>query len=194
MVQALTKLANTSVENATAVGGKDTTKMTVDSKRLCVIIVTERDTLKQSASQVLSLSASGPKSSSASNKKSDKKKVKPVDTDNSEDTDDEILMVGALGLHSVSDDIIWITPQVDGQDLKMEVNTGSAVSIISYAEYKVKFGAPKGKLKDTSVKLKTYTGERVTPIGTVDVNIKYKGQTCTAPLYILSNEGTTLFR
>ena len=139
-----------------------------------------------------SSSASGPKSSSASNKKSDKK-VKAVDTDNSEDTDDEILMVGALGLHSVSDDIIWITPQVNGQDLKMEVDTGSAVSIISYAEYKAKFGDPKGKLKDTSVKLKTYTGERVTPVGTVDVNIEYKGQTCTAPLYILSNEGTTLF-
>ena len=107
---------------------------------------------------------SGPKSSATTGPKS----VKMVDTDNIEDTSNEILMVGALvGLHSVSDEVIWITPQVNGHNLKMKVDTGLAGSIISYTEYNSKFGDPKGKLKDMQlVKLKTYTGEHVTSVGT----------------------------
>ena len=43
------------MESVTAVGGKDTMKITVDLKRQRVIIVIERDTSKLSAGQVLSL-------------------------------------------------------------------------------------------------------------------------------------------
>ncbi|KAJ8346761.1 hypothetical protein SKAU_G00281620 [Synaphobranchus kaupii] len=51
--------------------------------------------------------------------------------------------------------IIWVTPEVEGVKLKMELDTGSALSIISHKDYVKNF--PNVKLKPTPVMLKTYT-------------------------------------
>lgn len=50
----------------------------------------------------------------------------------------------------------------------MELDTGSALSIIFFKDYK-EFPP---KLKRTAVRLKTYTGERITPLG----KLKYENQ------------------
>ena len=106
--------------------------------------------------------------------------------------DDLSFMVGSLGLHSVeSDDIIWVTPRVNDKDLKMELDTGSAKSIISHAEYQSMYSNT--PLRSTDVRLKTYTNERVSPLGVMDVQLQYKGQSCSAPLYVLPGNGTALF-
>ena len=66
-----------------------------------------------------------------------------------------------VDLHSLKETerkIIWVTPEVEGVKLKMELDTGSALSIISHSDYVKNF--PKLKLKPTSVMLKTYTGEK----------------------------------
>ena len=58
-------------------------------------------------------------------------------------------------------EVIWVTPQVSGIHLKMELDTGSAISVISNADYKRLF--PDLPLLKTSVRLKTYTGEQGAP-------------------------------
>ena len=75
------------------------------------------------------------------------------ETDSSDSNPD----LSCLKIHSLKEtdrNIIWVTPEVEGVKLKMELDTGSALSIISHKDYVSTF--PKVKLKPTSVMLKTY--------------------------------------
>lgn len=53
----------------------------------------------------------------------------------------------------------WETPLLDGKPVRMEIDTGAAVSIVSYAVYKETLQHL--PLQPTSIKLKTCTGESV---------------------------------
>ncbi|PFX22695.1 Retrovirus-related Pol polyprotein [Stylophora pistillata] len=48
-------------------------------------------------------------------------------------------------------------------------------------------------LKDTSLKLRTNTGESVKPMGFCHVTVQYQGQSKELPIYVVKNEGPTLF-
>ncbi|XP_028656990.1 uncharacterized protein K02A2.6-like [Erpetoichthys calabaricus] len=120
------------------------------------------------------------------------KKVHEIDKTNSSDSETEHL--SCLELHSVKHTdrrIIWVAPKVEGVTLKMELDTGSALSIISEKDYKEKF--PNVKLKGTSVILKTYTGEKIAPIGKLKVTVVYESQRHLLDLYVLSRGGVPLF-
>ena len=56
------------------------------------------------------------------------------------------------------DNVMWVTPNIDGKPLKMELDTGSAVSTIPYKKYKEQFSH--AKLLESEITLKTYTGEK----------------------------------
>jgi len=73
------------------------------------------------------------------------------------------------------DDVIWVTPTVEGVPLNMELETGSAVTIISKADYKHKFCNM--KLRDTELRLRTYTGEKIKPLGVLIVTVEINNQT-----------------
>lgn len=122
-------------------------------------------------------------------------KVTENDSDQTEsDTDSERYDLGCLELHSVSDTedrrIIWVTPEVSGVKLKMELDTGSALSVISTADYKRLY--PQIALQKTEVLLKTYTGEKVAAKGKIKVNVTYKGDTQKLDLYVVQNGGSPL--
>ena len=73
----------------------------------------------------------------------------------------------------------------------MVLDTGSAVLVVSkgvYQEY-----LRHVPLKDTSLKLRTYTGEPVEPTGFCNVTVQYKGQSKELPIYVMENDGPTLF-
>jgi hypothetical protein len=76
--------------------------------------------------------------------------------------------------------------------MKMEVETGSAVSIIPLQKYKQMFrrGIP---LEKTEVTLKTYCGETMTPEGIINVPIQYNHQTKVLPLFVVNTAGPALF-
>jgi hypothetical protein len=58
--------------------------------------------------------------------------------------------------------IIWVTTKIDGHAVEMELDTGSAVSVILWQKYKqiLRRQIP---LEKTEVTLKTYSGETMTP-------------------------------
>ncbi len=87
--------------------------------------------------------------------------------------------------------IIWVTPIIEGVKLKMELDTGSVQSIISYKDYKGHFG--KLKLKRISVILKTYTGEKIAPIGKLKVRLKCENKRRVLDLNVLKKGGVPLF-
>ena len=64
--------------------------------------------------------------------------------------------------------------KVNGQTLQMEVDTGAAVSLAP--ESSLASILPAAMLKQTSVMLKTYTGEQIPVKGTITVDVTYGQQ------------------
>ena len=130
-----------------------------------------------------------------SKKQSDqKKKVHSVDKE--EDSDGEfVISTLSTECNSVdrksNSDIIWITPRVNGKLFQMELDTGSAVSVISKQDYTTHFGNK--QLKNTNITLKTYSGEKVVPLGVFEVKVEHEGQTAMLKLYAVEKGGPALF-
>ncbi|CAL9694783.1 unnamed protein product [Knipowitschia caucasica] len=86
---------------------------------------------------------------------------------------------------------IWLTPQVNGKQVRMELDTGSAVSVMAHSDFVQYFGDQ--KLNSSSVLLKTYTGEKIKPLGVLPVEVQHNGQQCTLDLYIVKRGGPALW-
>ena len=124
---------------------------------------------------------------------SSKKKQQPRvhKVQNQSDSEDTF---ASLELHKVSKahtNIIWVTPEVDGKPLQMELDTGSAVSVLPLSKYTTMFKS--SKLHPTNTVLKTYTGEKIQPIGVLDVQVKYKEEMQKLSLYVVETKGPALF-
>ena len=63
---------------------------------------------------------------------------------------------------------------MEGKHLKMELDTGSVYSVLPYKDYEELFSHI--KIRDTSVMIKTYTGQKLSPVGVINVQVKYKSQ------------------
>ena len=87
--------------------------------------------------------------------------------------------------------IIWVSPKVKGTSLRMELDTGSAVSVINKQQFDEYF--PGMKTRYTSVILKTYSGEEICPLGIVDVDVEYNGQQSKLPVFVVKNGRPALF-
>ncbi|PFX20902.1 Retrovirus-related Pol polyprotein from transposon 17.6 [Stylophora pistillata] len=103
-------------------------------------------------------------------------------------------VLGSIQIHNVSkpsSTVIWIDLKVEGKPLKMELDTGSAVSIIPHNLYREKFHDK--PLQETKLMLKTYTGENIFPAGVLKVNVEYKDQQpLLLDLYVVKNKGPVL--
>ena len=74
----------------------------------------------------------------------------------------------------------------------MELDTGSAVSVISRQDYEEKFKHL--PLEHTSILLRTYTGGRVAPDGVIRVDVDYEEQRCQdLRLFVVKRGGPPLF-
>ncbi|XP_030586939.1 uncharacterized protein K02A2.6-like [Archocentrus centrarchus] len=119
------------------------------------------------------------------------RKLHDLNETDSNDSQEDLACLELNTIQGKDNDAIWLTPKIQGVKLKMELDTGSALSLISYEDYRDKF--PNLKLKHTSVKLKTYTGERITPLGKLKVKVEYEKDKCNLELYVLKNGGVPLF-
>ena len=73
----------------------------------------------------------------------------------------------------------------------MELDTGSAVSILPLQMYKKLFR--RHPLMKTEVILKTYSGEKISPEGVMNVRVQYNNQTKNLQLYVVKTQGPALF-
>ena len=86
---------------------------------------------------------------------------------------------------------IVLTMEVNGSDLSMELDTGASLSLISEQTYtNMSHALP--PLTQSNVVLSTYTGEKIRPIGTVDVTVRYNSQQVTVPLLVIPGQGPGL--
>ena len=79
---------------------------------------------------------------------------------------------------------------VDNQQLTMEINTGASLSVISAETYKQKW--PGRHLQPSTVKLKTYTGEALRVLGSIEVKVCHGGQEAKLPLLVIQGKGPSL--
>ncbi|KAK3731884.1 hypothetical protein QZH41_000659 [Actinostola sp. cb2023] len=114
--------------------------------------------------------------------------------ENDKDEEDGRSLVGSLEVHEVkgsNDGIIWITPKVDKEVIKMELDTGSAVTALPAWKYKELWNDR--PLKDTDVILRTYSGERIKPAGKATVQVEYGDQRKELELFVVETTGPPLF-
>ncbi|XP_061192328.1 uncharacterized protein LOC133200561 [Saccostrea echinata] len=93
------------------------------------------------------------------------KKVHAVDKDSD---------LGLYTVHTGKRNEIMVDVFIDGKIVNMELETGSAVSVIPEKVFTELF--PRRKLEDTSVTLMTYSGEKLRPLGVVRVDFLYRDQ------------------
>ena len=79
---------------------------------------------------------------------------------------------------------------IEGCNIPMELDTGSAVSIVSESVY-LKY-LRRVPLRKTTLKLRTYTGEIVKPSGMITVTVEYNEQKKELPLYVIKTQGPCL--
>ena len=106
-----------------------------------------------------------------------------------EKDDDDDFVIGTLHALDKSTESIWVEPEVE--PLNMELDTGSTYSILPYASYKERFREI--PMKDTTVRMKTYTGQKLVPVGVMNVNVSYGSQTQKLDWYIVPEGKQILF-
>ena len=80
--------------------------------------------------------------------------------------------------------------QVDFCDVKMEVDTGSSVTVISKATYERLW--PNRQLSHCKYRLRSYLEEPITVLGCMDVEVVYKAQTSQLLLIVVDGDGPNL--
>ena len=116
-----------------------------------------------------------------------------LDTESSQDSDiippsnDEAYTLFSLGGKTSP---IVVTVHVNSHPLLLEVDTGAALSIINKTTFERNF--PDLSLKPSNISLKTYTGEQLQVLGTIDVTAKYKDRIETLPLVVVEGKGPNL--
>ncbi len=83
-----------------------------------------------------------------------------------------------------------VTALLEGQPVKMEIDTGAAVSLVSDVVYYEKLSHL--PLTPPDVTLKTYTGESVTMKGLTQVTVELNKQTKKLPLYVVLGDYPSL--
>ena len=88
-------------------------------------------------------------------------------------------------------DVISVTPKVEGKHFKMELDTGSAISVIPIRTYKELFSHK--LLSVINTRLKTYSDETITSAEITNVHLNYKGQENNLDLFVVKNDSPSLF-
>ncbi|XP_045449691.1 uncharacterized protein K02A2.6-like [Melitaea cinxia] len=104
------------------------------------------------------------------------------------DSDEVIVPINRLSIGQCKP--IMISLCVQGYDLKMECDTGSAISCINYQLYQKMFSNL--QIKPTKLVLRYYTGELVCPVGVIRPVVKYNNTKKILDLYIIENGNTVL--
>ncbi|XP_032879397.1 uncharacterized protein K02A2.6-like [Amblyraja radiata] len=111
------------------------------------------------------------------------------------DSDLEAREVSCLKIKAVQNstelDTMWVMLTISGVSLKLELDTGSALTVINEKDYYRYFSQE--RLQKTNIALKTYTGQKVRPKGRIEVSAKYNGMTVrNLFIYVLREGGRPL--
>ena len=84
-----------------------------------------------------------------------------------------------------------IKPIIGGKMLTMEIDTGSALSIVSLNDYSCLFSGY--GLRRTNIVINTDTGEKIVPIGSIQLDVTFNIITRKLKLFVIRNDAIPLF-
>lgn len=119
-----------------------------------------------------------------------------ADLEEEEETEDDTEQ--AFSMYSLQDKhakvkLITAELRVHGENVKFEVDTGCSITLMNESQFSAQWkNAKKPKVGQTSLKLKTYTGEEIKVLGVAEVNVRCQKQQKTLPLYVVSGTGPSL--
>ncbi|XP_031332347.1 uncharacterized protein K02A2.6-like [Photinus pyralis] len=128
------------------------------------------------------------------NKTSTTRKQHQVDVDSNSDDGADIYSIHALNIYKTNDinnDKILLKVNIDNTPTNMELDTGAAITSMSLRQFtKI---CPNKKLLPTSIKLRTYTGEIIKPVGVANVQVTYEHQVQNGDVYIIDQDVDAIF-
>ena len=119
-----------------------------------------------------------------------KKDTRWIDTDSNNSGSDATADFSILSLEHQSQPPISVLLQINGKDLRMELDTGAAMSLIS--EVTKKEILPDIVIRPSDIILRTYTAEAVEVVGQCDVMATYEHQSIELSLLVVSGSGPSL--
>ena len=81
-------------------------------------------------------------------------------------------------------DPVMVEVKMNGESVRMEVDTGAAVSVMSQSSYE-RIRDSRQPLRESGLKLKTYTGEIISPQGVAAVDVVYQDQQSQLPITVV---------
>lgn len=84
---------------------------------------------------------------------------------------------------------IMLDVEIDNNPIQMELDTGSAASVMSLATFKT---ISKRKLQSSNVRFRSYSNEVITPIGESLVEVTYGSQTHNLTVYVVKEGLSTI--
>ena len=88
---------------------------------------------------------------------------------------------------------ILLEVNVDGHDVKMELDTGASVSVCSFNRFQELWPNSERRLQPCGLLLHTFSGETLKVRGEVQVTVVYRGETFKLPLVVVDGAGPLLF-
>ena len=86
-----------------------------------------------------------------------------------------------------------VVVKINGKTLSMEVDTGASVSVVGKETFEfIRDGLTTLEIQQSSVRLRTYTGEAIDILGLVLVPVEHNGQTANLPLIVTAGDGPPL--
>ena len=83
-----------------------------------------------------------------------------------------------------------VSINVEGKEIPMEVDTGPGVSIIPFSTWRSHF--PDIPLQSSAIQLKTYTNEKLSVLGQIDVTVRYGDQVQKLIITVVDGNGPSL--
>ena len=87
---------------------------------------------------------------------------------------------------------ICVTVKVNGANLKIEVDTGASLSLISEATYRNLWQSNRPQLQPTEKVLSTYTSVSLEVLGSLSMLVKYGGQKSQLEMLVIAGSGPSL--
>ena len=105
--------------------------------------------------------------------------------------DDEENLYGVYRTEVCKESPILINVCMGNSEVKMELDMGASITVAGQRELKRAIGKLP-RLDKTEVRLKTYGGKVIEPLGVLEMPVSYNGQLKTLPIVVTSEPGPML--
>ena len=123
--------------------------------------------------------------------------VEKAENSNEEEYSDQEYEVSYLKVNTIQSEKskpLTLELKLDNRKVIMEIDTGSEISVMSKSEFENCFGKKRlRRLNSTKTILRTFSGEKLKPLGIAKVKVEYEGQKKHLDLFVVEKGMSTLF-